>query len=254
MIPSDDPFSVRLASGDTDVEAVQRLRYDVFVKELGADTVNADHAARAERDRFDAHALHLVLEDSRHPGQIVGAYRLIPDSVADAIGGFYSEAEYDLGPLKKSGRRLLELGRSVLAAEYRGGLGMHRLWQGLADYVAENGIEVLFGVASFHGTDPGPIAQSLSLLHHKHLAPPEMRVRARGAAFQQMDLVPLDKIDRRQAMRMTPALIKAYLRLGGCVGEGAFVDHDFNTTDICVVMDASVMTDQARKRFSGAGA
>ena len=32
---------------------------------------------------------------------------------------------------------------------------MYHLWNGLADYVAEHGIEILFGVASFHGTDVG---------------------------------------------------------------------------------------------------
>ena len=34
-----------------------------------------------------------------------------------------------------------------------------------------NGIEILFGVASFHGTNPSKIAPSLSLLHSKYLAP-----------------------------------------------------------------------------------
>ena len=252
MIPSDDPFSVRLASGDEDIAAVQRLRYEVFVEELGADTVHADHGRRREADRFDDHAQHLVLEDLRDPGRIVGAYRLIPDRVADQMGGFYSESEYDLSRLKSGGRRLLELGRSVLAPDYRGGTGMHHLWQGLARYVLENKFDILFGVASFHGTDPSPLAQSLSLLHHRFLAPDPLRVRALDAAYQPMNLMPLEAIDRAEAMRMTPALLKAYLRLGGSVGDGAFIDRDFNTTDVCVLMDTGAMTEQARKRFASA--
>ena len=40
-------------------------------------------------------------------------------------------------------------------------------------------------------------------------------------------------------MAGTPALIKAYLRLGGFVGEGAWIDHAFNTTDVCLVMDTA---------------
>ena len=40
-------------------------------------------------------------------------------------------------------------------------------------------------------------------------------------------------------MLAVPQLIKAYLRLGGVVGDGAFVDHTFNTTDVCLVMDAA---------------
>ncbi len=118
---------------------------------------------------------------------------------------------------------------------------MYHLWNGLAAYVADNGIEVLFGVASFHGTDAQALAEPLSFLHHRHLAPPELRVRALEAHYQSMDLMPADKIDRVQALLAIPALIKAYLRLGGFVGDGAFIDHAFNTTDVCLVMDTARM-------------
>ena len=119
---------------------------------------------------------------------------------------------------------------------------MFHLWNGLADYVLERGIEILFGVASFHGTDPEALAEPLSYLHHHHLAPPEMRVRALPPHRQEMDLIPPDRLDRKAAMAATPALIKAYLRLGGFVGDGAFVDQAFNTTDVLLVMDTERMS------------
>jgi L-ornithine Nalpha-acyltransferase len=65
---------------------------------------------------------------------------------------------------------------------------MFHLWNGLADYVLERGIDVLFGVASFHGTDVAGLAQPLSWLYHHHLAPPDMRVRARAPHWQDMNL------------------------------------------------------------------
>ena len=126
------------------------------------------------------------------------------------------------------------------------------LWQGLARYVADHDIAVLFGVASFHGTDVAALAQPLSILHHRHLAPPDLRVRALAANFQPMDLIPPDRIDARAAMVQTPALIKAYLRLGGFVGEGAFVDHAFNTTDVCLVMDTDRMNATQARIYGGA--
>jgi putative hemolysin len=49
------------------------------------------------------------------------------------------------------------------------------------------------------------------------------------------------EIDRLTALRAMPALIKAYLRLGGCVGEGAYVDVQFNTVDVCMVLDVLAM-------------
>jgi len=47
-----------------------------------------------------------------------------------------------------------------------------------------------------------------------------------------------------RALRAIPPLIKAYLRTGGFVGEGAYVDEDFNTIDVCVVMDTGRMTER----------
>jgi putative hemolysin len=41
-----------------------------------------------------------------------------------------------------------------------------------------------------------------------------------------------------------PALIKAYLRLGGFVGDGAFIDQAFNTTDVCLLMDTAAMSER----------
>ena len=121
---------------------------------------------------------------------------------------------------------------------------MHLLWNGLAAYVLERKIELLFGVASFHGTDPAPLAEALSFLHYEHLAPPDLRVRARPEHYLEMNLMPRAAIDAGRALRTIPPLIKAYLRLGGFVGEGAYVDEDFNTIDVCVVMDTGRMTER----------
>lgn len=235
MALDETDFTVRLARDDRDIAAAQRLRYEVFVEELGGTGALVDHDQRLERDRFDPFFDHLLLTDARRGGAVVGVYRLLRDDQAEAAGQFYSEDEYDLSPLRASGRRLLELGRSCLHPDYRGGTALMHLWQALAGYVREHEIELLFGTASFHGTDAARLAQPLSLLHARHLAPEELRVRSRK--FQPMDLIPEPQIDRRQAMLEVPALIKGYLRLGGVVGDGAFVDESFNTTDICLIMD-----------------
>ena len=163
---------------------------------------------------------------------------------------FYSNAEYDLAPLIGSGRRLLELGRSCVHRDYRGGPALMRLWQGLLDYVERHRIEVMFGVASFQGTDTAAIAPALSLLHHRHLAPPDLRIRATGASATAMDLVPEAEIDRTTAMRAVPPLIKAYLRLGGYVGAGAWVDQAFNTIDVGIVVDITRVPDRVRGRYA----
>ncbi|MGA9434709.1 MAG: GNAT family N-acyltransferase [Roseobacter sp.] len=243
-------FSVDIAQTDEDLRAAKRLRYQVFIEELGGSGSLVDHENKLEQDRFDPYFDHLLLKD-RTSGQVVGVYRVMRCDQAQAAGSFYSESEYDLSPLMASGRKLLELGRSCLHADYRGGAALYHLWSGLAAYIAEHKIEVLFGVASFHGTDPQAIAEPLSLLHHRHLAPEDLRVRAQPASFQPMDLIAESDLDPRAAMLQVPSLIKAYLRLGGFVGQGAFIDHSFNTTDVCLILDTEKMNQRQARIYQG---
>ena len=253
MDRGDANFTTRLAETERDLRAAERLRYSVFVEELGGDGPLVDHEGRFERDRFDPHYQHLILVDDRRDADaldhVVGVYRLLDGAGAEAIGQYYSEDEYDLTKLHQSGRRLLELGRSCLHPEYRGGMAMYHIWNALAGIVEKEEIDILFGVASFHGTDVSAHAAALSLLYHQHLAPEDLRVRAREAEYQSMDLVSVNEIDRNQAMKDIPALIKAYLRLGGVIGDGAFVDRPFNTIDVCLLLDTARMNAKAAARY-----
>ena len=242
-------LETRLARNSGEVLQAQRLRYRVFVRELGGGGDGVDHARGIEADVFDRHAEHLLLIDHDRPGdQVVGVYRLMDDRAALQAGRFYCADEYDLSPLTGSGRRLMELGRSCLDADYRGSAAMLHLWVALAGLVQRRGIEILFGAASFHGTDLAALAQPLAALAARHLAPPDIRPVSR--AHQPMDLVPADQVDGTAAMLATPALIKAYLRLGGFVGDGAFVDLAFNTTDVCLVLDIARMNPRQRAFYS----
>ena len=54
-----------------------------------------------------------------------------------------------------------------------------------------------------------------------------------------MDLQSREEIDTGKAKAALPPLIKGYLRLGGCVGDGAVVDPQFDTVDICMLVEAS---------------
>jgi putative hemolysin len=187
-----------------------------------------------------------LLIDKVAGGQVVGAYRLMRDDMAAAGIGYYGALEYDLGKLRR--RKALELGRSCVAAKYRGGLGMHLLWEGLGEYVNRHEVEILFGVASFHGAEIAPLRQALSYLHHKYLAPEDLRVRSK--AYVPLNQMRLAEVDAKAALRDIPSLIKAYLRLGGFVGDGAYIDRDFNTVDVCLLMDTTRMVQKYKDFYS----
>ena len=246
-------LTVRLAQSENDLTAAKRLRYEVFVDEFGAGGDGVDHDNRIESDRFDAWFDHLILVDQRRDVQdrnhVVGAYRLLRSEVAQRGCGYYSSEEYDLSALIESGRSLVELGRSCVHRDYRGGIGIYQLWRGLACYVLDNEIEVMFGVASFHGTDVDELGPALTLLHRNYLAPQDMRVRSWPEHYVSMDRVADIDLNHAQAMASVPPLIKAYLRLGGFVGDGAYVDHMFNTVDVCLVMDTARMSERHRDHY-----
>jgi len=247
-------FTVRLAETPDDVAAAQRLRYRVFVEEMGATPKPDDAACRRERDEFDPYFEHLLLIDNETEDPdvelgVVGVYRLMRDVRAREGIGFYGQSEYDLSKLLNYPRGTVELGRSCVDLDHRGGAGMHLLWTGLGKYVSTHDISIMFGVASFHGSDPAPLAQALSYLHHNHLAPEDLRVRAVPERYVAMDILPPEKVEKIEAMRQLPTLIKAYIRLGGFVGDGAYVDYDFNTVDVCLLMDTARMVQRYRSFY-----
>jgi len=249
-------FRARLAESAEDVQAAQRLRYRVFVEEMGAQASDAERASRREIDDFDAFCDHLILEDDSREvddplDRVIGVYRLLRRSVAREHGGFYTATEFDLSRLEDYPQETLELGRSCVDADYRGGSAMQLLWMALAQYIDSHDLGLLFGCASFHGTALEPLAMPLSYLHHHYLAPEELRARVLPQHYNSLDLLPEDALDRREAMRAVPALIKGYLRLNGFVGDGAYIDGDFNTVDVCLIMETSRIADRYRKFYTG---
>ncbi len=248
-----NPYTLKLAENEAELVAAQRLRYRVFVQELGAKLDPRSMTAGLERDHFDPYFDHLILLDNRvsDPMEaVVGVYRLLRSDIAQKQVGFYGANEFDLSKIIHSNRSAVELGRSCVAPAHRGGLALHMLWNGVADYVLDHGIEILFGTASFMGEKPQTLSHALSYLHHSHLAPTDLRVRVLAENGLAMDILPPDQVDRLQAVRQIPPLIKSYLRLGGFVGEGAFVDRDFNTVDVCLLLDTKRMSAKHSSRYA----
>ena len=247
-------LDVRIARSEEEISAAQALRYRIFYDEMGARPTLAMQAVRRDIDDYDAICDHLLVIDHGSDGrpQVVGTYRMLRQSVAEQHRGFYSAGEYDLAPLLAASHegQLLELGRSCVAAEHRTPTTISLLWRGIATYLAAHGISHMFGCASLHGTNPDAHAAELSYLHQHHLAPEPLRARA-------LIDVPMDRLapgsyDVKAAQRALPPLIKGYLGVGALVGDGAFVDPQFNTVDVFVVMPVGGITRRYLDRFATA--
>lgn len=252
-VPSQRRLTVRLAQDAADLANVQRLRWQVFFAEMGAHAAHDAPTPGLDSDAYDALCDHLLVidEDFADGPCVVGTYRLLRESVARQAGGFYSADEFDLSPLMANaqpGRELLELGRSCVLPTYRTSATIQLLWRGIADYLGQHRIGAMFGCASFPGTDPDAHAEALSFLAHNHLAPAECRPRVReGVALERL---PRGAYEDRRALFQLPPLVKGYLRAGAKFGDGAFIDHAFNTVDVFVLMPVEAIAGRYAARFS----
>jgi L-ornithine Nalpha-acyltransferase len=245
-------LGVRVADSASEIDAVQALRFRVFYQEMGAKADTATAGSLRDRDAFDAVADHLLVLDHAigdGPEGVVGTYRLIQREAAARLGRFYSADEYDIAPIVNFPGRILELGRSCVDAAYRSRVAMQLLWRGIAAYVFHYQIDLMFGCASLHGTDPDALAVDLTYLYHNHLAPPAVRPRALPHRYVEMRRMSPSQIDPKRVQAQLPPLVKGYLRLGGFVGDGAVIDRQFNTTDVAVVVKTDLVTDKYYRHY-----
>jgi putative hemolysin len=208
-------YSVALARGEGEVREAQRLRYRVFVEELGAHLQS--RTPGHDIDLYDPFCDHLIVRES-HAGRIVGSY--------------YSENEFFINRLQNLRSRIVEVGRSCIDADHRSGAVIALLWAGLADYMISNHYEYLMGCASIGMADGGHNAANLfTQIDPARMAPAEYRAFPRhGLPFERL-------ANGRPAL--IPPLIKAYLRAGAWVcGEPAW-DPDFNTADLLLLLPMS---------------
>ncbi len=243
-------LETRLARNTYEIDAAQKVRYQVFVEEMRAE-LSADAMRRKrDTDAWDSICDHLLVLDRSIEGdaedQIVGTYRILRQDVAMKRGGFYSASEFEIDQLiaRHPDKQFMELGRSCVLPAYRNKRTVELLWQGNWAYALKHRMSAMFGCASFPGTDPDAHAIALSFLHQSVLARGDWAVDALPRLFQPMDRVPVPPADTRKALNALPPLIKGYLRLGAMVGNGAVVDKGFNTTDVLIILPIAGISDR----------
>jgi putative hemolysin len=239
-------LSVEWAKHQDEVREAQRLRYDVFVTEMGARL--KETIPHHDIDLFDDYCEHLVVRDQT-THQVIGTYRVLTPAQAKRIGSTYSDLEFDLTRLRTYRERMVELGRSCVHPAHRHGGVIMALWGALAEFMVRNKLDVMIGCASIpmlhQGVVSGEVAASIwHQLKQTHLADIAHQVTPRLP-------LPVEQWDVNMAFE-PPALIKGYLRLGAKVLGAPAWDPDFNTADLPMLMKIQDMPARYRKHFLGA--
>jgi putative hemolysin len=245
---------VKLAETNAEIKKAQSLRYSVFYKEKNAKAGLSKKFLRRDFDRVDRFADHLIVIDKNRrslQNNIIGTYRLIRGDLANQYGGFYTSTEFDLSNIFHSykNRQILELGRSCVHKKYRNGATVNLLWKAIANYVSIYDIKILLGCASFPGTNVMNFLDELAYLKRNHSLQSELSVRSLDVNIYPINNSKNNNISDLKLFIKLPPLIKGYLRVGGKVSESYFVDHDFNTIDLCLVVQTNDINNKYKKKF-----
>lgn len=236
------PYVVRLAECEAEIEAAQKLRYEVMYGEWGGKPDAAKVAARSDADEWDQLAYHIIVTDSRANNRVVGTLRLVSNLCLQPGQRFYTEAAFDLSKLRSRYGRMLELTRFCIDPGGRQGAILMLIWKFGMQFIAKTRTEVMMGCASFTGMDVGAHADVLHHLRSLYLAPEELRPEPVVKNFIRIDDLP--EMLPEGVERRIPTLLRGYLKLGARISDTAIIDPVFNSTFICIYADAASMADE----------
>ncbi|MFD2111680.1 GNAT family N-acetyltransferase [Thiorhodococcus fuscus] len=239
VAPRGERLFVELATSEHEVREAQALRYRVFGEEMGA---KLKGAAQLDIDAFDDYCKHLLVRETK-TGRVVGCTRILTDSEAKRLGRFYSESEFDLEPIKALQGRLLEVGRTCIAPEFRQGSAIAVLWSGLAGFIHLHGFDYLFGCASMPlGERDIQAAAIMNRIRRQAMGPEHLRVTPRAPLLtsQTSD----DTLDAP-----LPALLRAYIRLGAKACGEPCRDPDFGVGDVLMLLNVDELNPAYSRHF-----
>lgn len=240
-------YAVRFAKSREELDAVLRLRFEVFNLELGEGLETSFQTGR-DLDEYDRACHHLmVIEETT--GNVVGTYRLQTGAMAAAGRGFYSATEFDLSHLPLEVLEdSIELGRACIAKAYRNSQVLFLLWKGLALYIAFNRKRFLFGCCSLTSQDADIGKLTMELLEQDG----HLHERFHVPAKPSFECYPAGFIPGSRGDVKLPKLFRTYLRLGAKVCSEPAIDRAFKTIDFLVLFDLFEMDRQMQQMFFGA--
>ena len=241
---SKSTVEVSWAKHQDEVREAQRLRYEVFGKEMGARL--PETVAGHDIDLFDDYCEHLLVRDGAL-GAVIGTYRVLTPAQAKRVGGTYTDTEFDLTRLRFMRERMVELGRSCVHAEHRHGGVILALWGALFEFMVRNQLDTMIGCASIPMLHNGIVSGDAAASMWKQLS----KTNLASIEFHALPRLPLpiEELDSDLPVE-PPALIRGYLRLGAKILGAPAWDPDFNTADLPMLMQVKDLPNRYRKHFA----
>ena len=232
-------YRLRLAETPMDVEAAQRLRFQVFNVEMG-EGLSSAHETGLDSDRFDPICDHLLVEEIA-TGTLVGTYRLQMGSRALAEAGFYSAQEFDFTPFVPRAPEIVELGRACVHRQHRNLVVLGLLWKGIAGYATPRGGRYLIGCSSLTSQVPAEGVTLFDALRGRYFAPePWQTVPMPG---YECVAEPLSTPVR------APKLMSAYFSIGAKICSPPALDREFQTIDFLTLVDLQALPESVMARY-----
>ncbi len=242
-------YLVRLARSLEELDAILKLRFEVFNLELG-EGLESSFATGRDCDEFDSQCHHLLVWH-RPSERIVGTYRVQTWQIAQERRGYYTASEFEFSGLPSELlESSVEVGRVAIAKEHRATPVLFLLWKGLARYLQATGKRWLMGPCSLPTTDPEKGWEALAELERRG------RVEHRWPIVPQPGFecpagVPGPVRNARPSSDGIdlPPLFDIYLRYGGKVCGHPVLDQRFKTIDFFMLFDAGALSPKYRKLF-----
>jgi putative hemolysin len=239
-LASTELFRVRMAHSVEDLTECQRLRYEVFNRELG-EGLDTSRTIGLDRDRFDYICDHLMVHETQS-GRLVGTYRMQSGYRAKGNLGYYSEGFFDFSPYEKLRSAVLELGRACVHPEYRNTTVLHMLWRGIAKYAVSCGARYLIGCSSLTSQDESEGLAMYEQLRGKYLVEPALRTSPVAGKECKSSGKPVD-------VTRPPRLFRAYLEISARLCGPPAIDREFKTIDFLTLIDLAKLPERVRTRF-----
>jgi putative hemolysin len=242
-------YIIKTAENTEEFQKALRLRHDVFIEEI----LHKKKFLESDIDRFDKKCDHLIILDKK-TNQIIGTYRLNSSLYTKK---FYSATEFHMKYIVNLPGNKLELGRACVHKDYRNGITISLLWEGIMEYLMLSNTKYMFGCSSVKTMDKEKILSMIYYFKDKGHMSEQTKISPRG----KFRIHGMKKYIKHHKLRrhdpaldtvvkdMVPSLLNSYLKAGAKICGIPALDRSFRCVDFLTLLDVEQLKQSYGKKI-----